>query len=111
VECPSNRGCDVSESWICSTGVVTAGTWYKYEIYWDLPQNVANGRVACWWDDVLGFDDNTVQTQNSGWKDTDRIYSGMVDWHWWHTGSCSVYTDELSDCGCKLIGSATPVPP
>jgi len=110
--CATGAGCDVAETWTCDPIGVSAGQWYTYTVFWDLPPDEPNGRVACWWDGVLGFDDTTVQTETAAtWNGTRRIYQGIRNWHYTFGDNVPIYTDDFQDCGCKIVGNATPAPP
>jgi len=116
LKCAANNSCDVAESWVCSDTAPTPGEWYEYIVYWDLPFDTPNGRVDCWWGPagapVQTVHDGTVQTETTalfnGYK---YIQSGIINWLY---PTCSpgnlLFTDDLWDCGCKIVGAVTPTP-
>jgi len=114
LRCLGDEACDVTEYWTCSDIAPTPGQWYEYTVYWDLPFNTPNGRVDCWWDGVQTVHDGTVQTETNPayWNSYRYIFAGIWDWHpvWGCRSYQKLYTDDLWDCSCKVVGAVTPTP-
>lgn len=99
--CLGNNACDVLETWVVYTTGVSADTWYTYTVQWELPQNDAAGKVDVWWGGVHVVSDHAVQTEDSLWNGTDRIYEGILGWHYLHGDEIIVWTDTKEDCECR----------
>jgi len=113
--CGAGYACDANELWTCSDTAPIPGVWYEYIVYWDLPPDTPNGRVDCWWGPtgapVQTVHDSTVQTQPAvDWNGYSYIYSGVHSWTYAWGNNHKIYTDDLWDCGCKIVGNVTPTP-
>jgi len=100
LECMSGDACDVQEVYEVDAVGISADTWYTYTVQWNLPQDVATGEIDVWWNGVHVVSDHAVQTQNIGWRDTDRVYEGIVTWHYIHCDQVGMWTDKKEDCEC-----------
>jgi len=112
--CGAAAGCDALHVWTCSDVAPTPGQWYEYAVYWELPFNTPNGRVDCWWDGAQTVHDGAVQTETdpAWWSGYQYIESGIWNHHfnWGCASNQRYWTDDLWDCGCKVVGVVTPTP-
>jgi hypothetical protein len=109
--CPGGYLCDVNTNVVCGSGI-SAGQWYTYSVYFNLPPDSSSGEIACWIDGVEQEFLTNVQTEpTAGWEGYDVVRSGITRWAWFTSDGIWNYTDDLEDCRCKVYGNATPVPP
>jgi len=110
--CPGDNACDTWRVWTILGSAPTLGQWYEYTVYWDLPVSTPNGRIDVWLDGVQVLH-AVVQTETyvPYWTPYNYILTGPYDYHHVYGDGHKLRTDDLWDCGCKIVGNVTPTPP
>ena len=106
---------EFAEEWEVWAGPMLAGTWYEFEIYWNLPPDSMVGVIDVWWNGEHTVHDETIQTKHlvgpgTDWIGYDRQYIGQNGWFGVLQGSLFGRFDTLYDYGCTCVGNVTPTP-